>query len=181
MNSGLPLTSAKALYSGPPWVALAAGAGGGLFVEAGVVEVLVVDEAERAGAHALHVPDVADFTILRRHAALLVEAGDGVVDVPDHRPLVLVVDVVVATLVLRILQLLPRAVGLLLERAAAHRLGRVVALHEEIGHVAGVDGLQGGRGLAGAAEVGAFLQRDLDRLCGGRVVGIASSTGGVAT
>jgi hypothetical protein len=56
--------------------------------------------------------------------------------------LVLVEEVVVAALVLGILEHLPGAVGLLLVRRAAHRLGRVVVLHEHVEGVAGIDRLQ---------------------------------------
>ncbi len=118
MNCGLPLTSSKSLYSGAARVALAAGVGARLRVVARVVRVLVVDEAERRGALALHVPHVARSRLrsrctccrracLRRggtcaRAAILVEALDRVADGPDHGPLVLVVDVVVAALVGRV-------------------------------------------------------------------------------
>jgi hypothetical protein len=81
-------------------------------------------------------------------AALLFETLDRVVDGPDHGPLVLVDQVVVAALVARVGDLLPGAVGLFLERDAARRIGGVLVLHQHVQGVGGVDGLEGAGGLA---------------------------------
>src|SRR5262249_61356627 len=102
------------------------------------VEVLVVHLADRAGPHALPVPDVGALVgageilvaerlalagVAGRHASTLLKRRRR--DVPDHRHLVFVVHVVVAALVLRVLEHLPGAVRLLLPRPAAGGLARV--------------------------------------------------------
>ncbi len=174
----------QACVLGTAGVALAPRVGALLRVVAGVVAVLVIDVAERAGAAALHVPHVHDLAGARRvlvavglaladvardHAAVLLEAFDRVVDGPEHRPLVLVVDVVVAARVLGVDQLLPRAVGLPLVRTSADRVGRVVVLHQHVERIARVHGLQRRRGRAFAPEVLAPGKIDRQRL--GRLPG----------
>jgi hypothetical protein len=117
-------------------VALAAGFRRLLLIVTRVIEVLVVDLPDISGADRLHVPYVAKLAlarcifvakrlsgfarVARRHAAHLAEILDRVADIPDHRELVFIVDVVVATLVVGIAELLPAAVGLLLVWKAAH-------------------------------------------------------------
>src|SRR5581483_6043839 len=134
-------------------VALAAGVRRLHRVVRGVVEVLVVDLADRRGAtDELRVPDVRALTgrevlvavrlalagVAGGHAASLLEGRRA--DVPDDRELVLVIEVVVAALVGRIGELLPRAVRLLHPRAALHALRLVLVLIHEVETVGRVDG-----------------------------------------
>ena len=142
-------------------IRLAARLRGLVLVVAGAVDVLVVDLVDGARADALHVPHV------RRSPGLgvyLLPKGlpspvwqaekhprcskAGRADVPDHRPLVLVVEVVVASLVVRVPELLPRAVGLLLPGLAPDAVGLVLVLHEEVDGIGRVDGADGHLGRA---------------------------------
>src|SRR3970282_1093584 len=137
-------------------VAFAAGLAGGLRIEAGAVHVLVVDLTDRLSAHALPVPDVREFAW---GAGLLVPVGlarlAGVAGgeaaalrevlnahVPDHGHLVFVVQVAVAPLVVRVGQLLPGAVRLLLEGCAAQALRGVGPGHQEVDRIPAVERLQ---------------------------------------
>src|SRR5262249_56936080 len=115
-----------------------------VLVVAGVIEILIIGLTVRTGADRFHVPDVAELALVREiliakrftrlagmaggHATHLAEVLDRVADVPNQRNLVFIVDVVVPALVLRIDQLFPTAVGLLLVRKAAYRLRRIVVL-----------------------------------------------------
>src|SRR5207249_3878401 len=132
-----------------------------VLVVAGGVQVLVVHLPHRAGADALPVPDVGPFAGVRevlvaeglalarvagRHAAPSLEGGRA--DVPDHRGLVFVVEVVVAALVVGVRELLPRAVGLLHPRAPPETLRRVLVLHEEKHRVPSIDRTEGHFGRA---------------------------------
>src|SRR5215470_11994635 len=157
-------------------VALAAGFRRFVLVVACGVEILVVKLADRAGANALPVPDVGPLAFVgqilvavrlaltgmaRGHAPARLEGRR--VDVPDHRELVFVVLVVVAASVVGVLELLPRAVGLLDPRASLEALGRVLVLHQEIHGVAYMHGAE--RHLRRAArEIPASDGLDRERL-----------------
>src|SRR5262249_28672179 len=130
---------------------------------ASAVAMLTGELPYRAGPDALPVPDVGLLTRVGKifvavrlafadmacgHASPRLEGGR--VDVPDHRELVFVVLVVVAALVVRILQLFPRAVGLLHPWAPLKALRGVLVLDEEIHGVTRIDRAQSH--LRGAAR-----------------------------
>src|SRR5262249_50211429 len=130
-------------------IALAAGFGRLVLVVARGIEILIVELADRAGADALPVPDVGLLPLVGKifvakrlaftgmasgHASAGLEGSR--IDVPNHRELVFVVLVVVAALVVGVLELLPRAVGLLDPRAPLEALRRIFVLDQEIHGVA---------------------------------------------
>src|SRR5215510_1281400 len=149
-------------------IALAPGLGSLVLVVARVVDVLVVRLADVAGADRLQVPDVTQLALgLRilvakrlarlagvagRHAARTVETLDRTADVPDQSKLVLVELVVVAALVVRIGDLLPAAIRLLLIGAASHGFRRILVLHEHVERVGGINRFDA-RGGRSALEV----------------------------
>src|SRR5262249_9522287 len=160
-------------------IAFASGLGSFVFVIAGVIEVLIVSLANKAGTNRLHVPDVSQLAFVRQvliakrfprlagvaghHAALLAEVLDRVADVPDQRNLVFIVDVVISTFVVGVSQFLPAAVGLLLIRKAAYRLCRIAVVYEHVERGAGIIRLDGRGGFA-VLEVCAACKGNRDRL-----------------
>ncbi len=130
----------------------------------GVVQVLVVDLVQVA--HRLPMPDIAhlpgprrvlvpiglDIRILARmaggEAPGRIEVGDTVGNRPDKGQLVLVIDIVIAAFILRVHQLLPRAICLEFPGHAGETLRRVGPGNQEIDLVAGIDRLDRHLGVA---------------------------------
>ena len=74
------------------------------------------------------------------YTSLLIKPSDRVINVPDKGKFIFIIEVIVPTLVVRVFQLSPSAISLLLPGRPSQAFGLIRPLRQEIDAVAGIKG-----------------------------------------